>query len=262
MFTLKDRVAVVSGASGSVGIEIVRQLVENGMKVALCTHGERAANRTMERLGDLAQNCFPLGCEMNEPEDMRNKFKWLYEQTGSIDVLVLFHGRSMEYREQNIETLEPEYMDLVVSNHMTGSYNLVREALPYLEKSKAGRVILAANNSARTGGIDDAIGVTVAKGATISLTFSLARRLAPKGITVNCIATGGIANLPGSGRSDDPHFPAAWIKPEEMFFPEQIPMGRIGKPEDVAAAVCYLASEEAGFVTGEILNVSGGLFMG
>lgn len=185
----------------------------------------------------------------------------------------------MEYREQNFDTLEPDYVDLTISNHLTGSYNLLREAIPYLENSKAGRVIFAANTYALTGGENDAMGVTMAKGGTIALTYSAARRLAPKGITVNCIAIGGVMNMPVAG-GPPPDAPVhhglggpggpggrgpgapSWIRPEALIDPAAIPVGRVGKPEDIAAAVCYLASEEAGFVTGDVLNVSGGIFIG
>lgn len=258
MLTLSNRAAVVTGASGGVGQEIVRQLAAEGMIVAVCTHGERAAQRTIECLGkDIAGRCIPLGCEMNDPEDVRTKFRQLAGAVGGIDVLITCHGRSQEYREQAIETLEPEYLDLTISNHLTGSYNLLREALPYLRKSRAGRVIFTANSAALMGGDRDAIGVTAAKGATIALTYSLARRLAKDGITVNCIAMGGIVNLPATVEWNP-----NWIRPEELFNEKEIPIGRVGQPKDIAAAVCYLASEEAGYVTGEILNVCGGIHMG
>lgn len=258
MLTLEGRVAVVTGASGCIGKEIVRELVEGGMKAVVCTHGGEAAQRVIEDFpAEIAEHVIPLGCEMNDPADMREKFAWLSEQTGGIDVLITYHGRSPEYKEQKIETLDPEYLDFTISNHLTGNYNLVREVLPYLKKSSAGRVIFTANTSALTGGIDDAMGVTAAKGATISLTYSLARRLAKDGITVNCIAAGGISNIP-----DIPNLNPNWIRQEELHRAEDIPLGRVGTPKDIAAAVCYLASEEAGFVTGAVLNVSGGFYMG
>lgn len=275
MFTFSGRTAVVTGASGNIGQSIVKNLAAAGMRVAICTHGERAAEKTINSLPEeIAANCLPLGCEMDDPEDMRQKYAWLAEQTGSIDVLILFHGRSKEYREQAFETLEPSYVTQTLSNHVTGSYNLIREALPYLKKSPAGRIVIAADADARMGGTEDAMAVTMAKGAAISLTYSAARRLAPHGITVNCVAMGGIMNIPvgapgmdkqGSARANPggPAVgPANWIKPEELYSADSIPLGRLAKPEEVAAAVCFLVSEEASYITGEVLNVSGGLHMG
>lgn len=292
MFTLEGRVAVVTGASGSISRAIIRSLTAGGMKVAVCTHGIWMAEQTIKDLGeDVAKNCIPVACETGDPKDMKEKFAYIAEKLGGIDVLITMHGRSMEYREQNFDTLEPDYVDLTISNHLTGSYNLLREAIPYLENSKAGRVIFAANTYALTGAENDAMGVTMAKGGTIALTYSAARRLAPKGITVNCIAIGGVMNMPVAGGpppgaihgGPDHHGPGgpgdkrhggpsgpggkgpgapSWIKPEELIDPATIPVGRVGRPEDIAAAVCYLASEEAGFVTGDVLNVSGGMFIG
>lgn len=275
MFTFAGRTAVVTGASGNIGQEVVKSLAAAGMRVVICTHGERAAAKTISSLPeDIAANCIPLGCEMDDPEDMREKYAWLVEQTGGIDVLVLLHGRSKEYREQNFDTLEPSYVTQTLSNHVTGSYNLIREALPYLKKSSAGRIVLTADADARTGGTEDAMAVTMAKGAAISLTYSTARRLAQYGITVNCVAMGGIMNIPvgapgmdkqGSAKLN-PNGPAVgpanWIKPEELYNTDKIPLGRLAKAEEVAAAICFLVSEEAGYITGEIMNVSGGLYMG
>jgi 3-oxoacyl-[acyl-carrier protein] reductase len=228
------------------------------MKVAVCTHGEKAATKTIETLGEIGNHCIPLGCEMNDPEDMRAKFRYVADNLGGIDVLITYHGRSAEYNEQAIETLTPEYVDKTVSNHLTSCYNLAREAVPYLKNSRAGRIIFTATSDARMGGKIDAMGVTMAKGGTISLTYSLAKRLCSDSITVNCIAVGGLLNIPASLLAPQKE----WIKPEDIFDPAMIPIGRVGKPEDVAAAICYLASEEAGYVTGAVLNVSGGLYMG
>jgi 3-oxoacyl-[acyl-carrier protein] reductase len=285
MFTFEGRTAVVTGASGNIGRKVVEMLAGAGMKVAICTHGEHAAARSLESFSeDIRKNCIPLGCEMDDPEDMRLKYASLAEQTGGIDALILIHGRSKEYREQSFETLDPDYVTQTIANHATGSYNLIREALPYLKESPAGRIVLTADSDSRIGGDHDAIGVTMAKGATISLTYSTARRLAKYGVTVNCVAMGGIMNIPvgapkGPMPHDDKHDheppkddhrpphngpvgPAAWIKPEELYSADDIPLGRLAKPEDVASAICFLVSEEAGYITGEVMNVSGGICMG
>jgi 3-oxoacyl-[acyl-carrier protein] reductase len=113
--------------------------------------------------------------------------------------------------------------------------------------------------------------VTMAKGALISLTKSAAKRLGPKGITVNCVAPAGIMNVPpqpGNARGTGKNAPAGttfgaanWILEEELYAPEDFPVKRMGTSEDVAHAICYLLSEEAGFINGEVLNINGGIYM-
>lgn len=146
----------------------------------------------------------------------------------------------------------------MLRSHLTNNLDMFQHAVPYLKQSNAPRMILATAWDARVGNPQDDLAHTAAKGAIISMTMSEAAKLAPYGITVNAVAIGGIQNLS--------------VLPEEEALLEQvqddaqlrrrIPLKRLPTPQDVAAAVCFLASEEAGFITGEILNVSGGLAMG
>lgn len=248
--TLKNRVAVISGASGLVGYEIVQQFLRSGMNVGTL-HSRRAkALMVNDWLKEYDDCYFSLSIEET------NRISKFNSRFGGIDVLVI--GQGWPPVSHEIEEISPEYWHSVIQSNLTRSFQLVQESLPYLRKSSAPRIIYLVSSEARTGAEYDGIPYSTAKGGLISLTFSLARALAPNGITVNAVAMGGIYNKP---------YPVGDGDQNEQFadysgLVEKIPLGRLAKPEDVSAAVCFLASEEASFITGEILNVNGGLAMG
>jgi 3-oxoacyl-[acyl-carrier protein] reductase len=136
--------------------------------------------------------------------------------------------------------------------NLRGSFFTIQKALPYLERSRAARVINLSSNSGRMGGFENGMAYSASKGGIIAMTYGLARQLAPRKITVNCIAPGTIESDMSRARDA-----AALARLLSRF-----PLGRLGQPDEVAAAACYFASEEAGFTTGAVLDVNGGLFMG
>lgn len=178
------------------------------------------------------------------------------EKFGGIDVLVV--GQGWPPVNQEISEITDEFWNAVVRSNLTRSFQLMQKALPYLKKSTTPRIIFLVSAEARSGGLYDGLAYTAAKGGVISMIYSAARRLAQYGITVNAVAMGGIYNKPYPVVGED----IEESLPDYTEMLDKIPLGRLGKPEDVCAAVCYLASEEASFVTGEILNVNGGLVMG
>lgn len=248
--TLEGKTAVVSGASGVVGYQIVKQFLKDGMNVGTLHSRNAKALMTEDWLKDYDGQFLSLSIEITDPI---TKF---YERFGKLDVLVIGQGWPPVHKE--IEEISDDYWHSVITSNLTRSFTLVQKALPYLLKSPAPRVIYLVSTEARKGAEFDGIPYTAAKGGVISLTFSLAKMLAKHGITVNAVAMGGIYNKPypvGDGDQDEEY--ADYSK-----LVTQIPLGRLAKPEDISAAVCYLASDEASFITGEILNVNGGLFMG
>jgi 3-oxoacyl-[acyl-carrier protein] reductase len=249
MLTLKGRTAVVSGGSGKVGYEIVRQFLVEGMNVATFHSRIEKAEMT-ERWLKIYGNRF-----MSSAGDISGYFEKINEKFGGIDVIVC--GQGWPPDNQEIEDLTNEYWNSVIYSNLTRSFQLMQEGLPYLRRSPAPRIIFLASCEARTGGLRDDLAYTAAKGGVISLTYGAARRLAREGITVNAVAMGGIYNKPypvGDENQENE-------MPDYTSMKDLIPMGRLGKPKDISTAVCYLASEEAGFVTGAVLNVNGGLFM-
>jgi 3-oxoacyl-[acyl-carrier protein] reductase len=153
---------------------------------------------------------------------------------------------------QNIKEMTRENWDRVLTVNLTGTFFMVQQTLPWLEKSPAPRIINISSNAGRMGGFEGSLCYAASKGGIISITYGLARQLAPQNILVNCIA-------PGTTMTDivKAYTPEAMARLLPRF-----PLGRLGKPEEIAAAACFFASEEASFTTGAVLDVNGGMFMG
>ena len=250
MLTLKGRTAVVSGGSGLVGYEIVQQFLQEGMNVATVHSRQEKAEMTTRWLADYGDRFISFS------RDASDYLGMIAEKFGGIDVLVCGQGWPPDNRE--IEEIGMDYWNSVLTSNLTVSFSMLQRALPYLKKSPAPRVIFLTSCEARTGGLNDSLAYTAAKGGVISLTYGAARRLSKHGITVNAVAMGGIYNRPYPVGDEVPQR----ALPDYAGLQDQIPLGRLGSPQDVCVAVCYLVSEEAGFVTGEVINVNGGLFMG
>jgi NAD(P)-dependent dehydrogenase (short-subunit alcohol dehydrogenase family) len=221
-------------------------MVEGGMNVAMLTHMPDQSRQVIDSLGEYSGRCIALTNERGHAA----LFEAVAERFGTIDVVIPNQGAPIA--RQELADIAAEDMTEKLRHQITQSFALVQAALPYLTKSKAGRVILVASSGARDGLAEEFLCDSVARGGVISMTYSLARELAPAGITVNCIAKGGM----GSNRAQKPN------EYDAASFLNKIPMGRTGTPAEFGAAVAYLASEEAGFVTGQILNLCGGMYMG
>jgi 3-oxoacyl-[acyl-carrier protein] reductase len=250
MLKLKGRTAVVTGGSGLVGYRIVQQFLEEGMNVAAFHSREEKAVMTKKWLKEYGNRFISFSGDIVKCMDNVN------ERFGGIDVLVC--GQGWPPDNQEMEDITKDYWNAVLASNLTVSFYLIQKVIPYLKKSRAPRIILLTSCEARTGGVNDGLAYTAAKGGVISLTYCAARRLARDGITVNAVAMGGIYNKPYPVGDEGPEYKL----PDYAGIQNQIPLGRLGRPEDISTAVCYLASEEAGFITGEVLNVNGGLFMG
>ena len=246
MLTLSGRTAVIAGANGTV----VKTLLENGMNVAMLTHNMAGAQERLASMGELAERCRAVECTVVRDEEVIHAYEQVYADFGSIDVVIPSHGGLP--RSLAIGDISGEDFNENLNNIIVGSFNMVKYALPYLEKSRAGRVIFFANAEARMGSAGDSLINSVARGGVISMTYELARRLAEKKITVNCVAKGGI---------DEKRPPREGEESRESVL-SRIPMGYLGSHEDIAAAVSFLASEEAGYITGQVINAAGGMYMG
>lgn len=245
--TLKGRTALITGGAGLVGFEIVKQFLMDGMNVGTVHSRQEKAWLTADWLRAYTDSFISLTRDDPDPAGK------IFEKFGGIDVLVA--GQGWPPLNQNIEDISLEYWISVVRSNLTGSFLFLQYAMPYLKKSPAPRVIFLVSSEALTGGSRDGLAYTAAKGGVIALMYSAARRLARYGITVNAVAMGGIYNKPFAVSGDDPEE----ILPDYSNMLDQIPLGRLGEPKDICTAVCYLASEEAAYVTGEVIKVDGGL---
>lgn len=254
---LEGRTCVFAGASGGDGVAAVKALCANGMNVVMMTHQPAQAQRLIEEIAESgsAGTCVAVmdGNCQNPPKTDAEVYQEIFERFGSIDVVISNTGG--DGMEDSIDTVDAENLLKDVNHLLGGSYGMLKAALPYLRKSKAPRVIFMTTVEGMRGGRLESFVNAVAKGAVWSLMKNCAARLMPEGITVNCISKGAIERLKPQGmdRPDQPAF-----KDTSVMLPH-IPAGRMGTPEDLAQAICYLASEETSYLTGTTLDISGGL---
>ncbi|MCD8105855.1 MAG: SDR family oxidoreductase [Lachnospiraceae bacterium] len=253
MQTLKGRTCIFAGGSGGDGVDTVKALCAAGMNVILMTHMPEQAQALVDEIaaGDYMGICIATTEGMAGSADGNDVYAKIAETYGSIDVVITNTGA--DGVKDDMETLDFAQIAKDIENLAGGSFKMMQRALPYLKKSRAPRVIFMTTVEGCNGGTHESFSNAVAKGAVRSLILNSAARLAKYGITVNGISKGAIPRTVG-------HMDEGAPKPEEIL--DKIPLGRIGSPEDLAGAICFFASEESSFITGEILELSGGLQLG
>jgi NAD(P)-dependent dehydrogenase (short-subunit alcohol dehydrogenase family) len=247
--TLAGRTAVVTGGSRNLGLAIAGKFAASGMQVGVLSVSPGAAAAAARSLGESAHLAIGVQCDVSNAGSVHSALTRVADHFGGIDVVVNSAG---VLDMAKIDEMSVEHWDKVMAINLRGTFLVIQKALPYLEKSRAARVINLSSNSGRMGGFENGMAYSASKGGVIALTYGLARQLAARKITVNCIAPGTIESDMSRARD-----PAALGRLLSRF-----PVGRLGTADEVAAAACYFASEEAGFTTGAVLDVNGGLFMG
>jgi len=255
MQTLEGRTCIFAGASGGDGVAAVKALCKAGMNVVMMTHQPAQAQGLINELKGAG---YPGSCEavqdgntQTPPVADEEVFRRVAEKYGSLDVVISNTGG--DGFEDSIDSVSEEDLLKDVNHLLGGGYHMLKCALPYLRQSKAPRVIFMTTVEGVRGGNKESLVNAVAKGAVVSMAKNCAARLAPEGITVNCISKGAIERLAPPAGHKGPAF-----KDMTTLLP-YIPAGRMGTPEDLAEAICYLASEESAYVTGAVLDLSGGL---
>ena len=230
------RVALVTGATRGIGRAVALALADCGAKVIGTATSETGAAQISEALGDKGR-----GIVLNVTEAIVAEF-------GRIDILVNNAGIT---RDMLAMRLSDEAWDAVIETNLTAVFRLTRAVLRPMMKQRFGRII---NMSSVVGAMGNAgqANYAAAKAGMIGMSKSVAREVASRGVTVNCVAPGFIETDMTAALPED-------VKTHLMA---QIPAARLGKTDDIAAAVLYLASEPAGYVTGTVLHVNGGMFMG
>ena len=241
---LKDKVAIVTGGTRGIGLEIVRTFLENGAKVALCGSRQETVDKALAQLKSENKNWEVIGLHpsLDDENEVKKAFVEVKNKFGKIDILVNNAGISSRTPLVNYTVEEYDKVDnLNIKSVFVGS----KVAVPYLEETKG--VILNTSSMVSIYGQPSGVMYPASKFAVNGMTKSLARELAPKGIRVNAVA-------PGITETD-----MVKALPKEMIEPliKTIPLGRIGTPKDVANAFLFLASEMASYITGVILSVDG-----
>jgi 3-oxoacyl-[acyl-carrier protein] reductase len=246
--TLSSRIAFVTGASQGIGRACALQLAKAGAAVAVSARNEEKLNAVADeiRAAGGSAHCFPL--DVGEEEQIKSGIKAAIAQFGKIDILVNNAGIT---HDQLLLRMKRADWDSVLNTNLTAAYLCTQQVIGSMLKQRWGRIINVTSVFGQMGQAGQA-NYASSKAGLIGLTMAIAREVASRNITCNAVAPGFIATAMTSGLSDE--FKENAIK--------VIPLGRIGTPEDVAHAVGFLASDEASYITGHVLNVTGGMLMG
>jgi len=246
--SLSGRVALVTGASQGIGRACALKLAEAGAAVAL-------AARNQEKLEELARTitanggqAATLAMDVGDEQQIKSGCKAALEKFGKIDILLNNAGIT---RDQLVMRLKRPDWDVVLTTNLTSAYLCIQQVIGSMLRHRWGRIINMASIFGQTGQAGQA-NYASAKAGLIGLTMAIAREVGSRNITCNAVAPGFIETAMTATLSED-------LKRKAL---EQIPLERLGTPQDVAHAVAFLASDEASYITGHVLNVNGGLFMG
>jgi NAD(P)-dependent dehydrogenase (short-subunit alcohol dehydrogenase family) len=245
MFRLDDRVALVTGASRGLGRAIAVVLARAGATVVGVARDDRKLNEVASEIRAAGGEAHVYPTDLAVPDACRAVIADAAASLGRLDILVNNAGLGAG---GSVLELTEDTWDAVIQVNLKALFLLSQAAAPHMRDNGWGRIINIASISGQTGGIGGAAAYSASKGGVLAMTKTLARDLAPFGITVNAIAPGQIETDMGR------------VPPERMAeICRLIPLGRVGVPDDIAYAALYLASEEAGYVTGATLDVNGGI---
>ncbi|OAN47891.1 3-oxoacyl-[acyl-carrier-protein] reductase [Magnetospirillum moscoviense] len=244
MFNLTGKNALVTGASGGIGRAIATLLHQAGATVAI--HGTRreALDALAAELGDRVH---VLTANLSKTDEVEQLVKDAEAAMGSLDILVNNAGIT---KDGLVMRMKDEDWEAVIAVNLTAAFRLCRGAIKGMMKRRAGRIINITSIVGVTGNPGQ-VNYCASKAGMIGMTKSLAQEVASRGITVNAVAPGFIATAMTDELNDD----------QKTKLLSNIPLGRMGSVEDIAAAVLYLASDQAAYVTGQTLHVNGGMAM-
>ena len=244
MFDLQDRRALVTGASGGIGGAVASALHGRGATVALAGRNREALERRAATLGDRAH---VVTADLADPDATDALAKAAADAMGGIDILVNNAGFA---RDNLFVRVKDEDWQSVLDVNLTAGFRLARAALRGMMRARWGRIVAITSIVGQTGNPGQA-NYAAAKAGMTGMSKALAAEVAARNITVNCVAPGFIDTAMTQGLDDD----------RTARLTERIPAGRLGTPDDVAACVVFLASEEAAYITGQTISVNGGMAM-
>jgi 3-oxoacyl-[acyl-carrier protein] reductase len=245
---LKDHVAIITGAAGGIGKAIALIFVREGVKVVLVDVDRAKLETVKDEIVRGKGEAVAISCDITKSVDVAELVRQTYQIFGCIDILVNNAGI---IRRGTIETVTEKDWDQVIAVNLKGTFNCCKAVVEIMKKQGYGKIINISSIAGKLGDITSAPGYGPSKAGVDALTKTLARQLAPYGINVNAVSPHAI----------ETEMSAQWSEQRRREIIASIPLGRLGKPEDVAEAALFLASDEASFITGEILDVNGGALM-
>lgn len=246
--TIEDKVALVTGSGRGIGKAIALKLAEEGADLVINDLDEKTARNVAGEVESKGRSSLYSTADISRLKQVEEMYDRVMDEFGRIDILVNNAGI---IRRGSIEDHSYEDFDKVLTVNLRGTYNCSKEIVPILKDKGQGKIINISSIAGKVGDITSAPSYGPSKGGINTLTKSLARELAPFGVTVNAVAPHAI----------ETEMSSEWSKEKRKKVTSEIPLDRLGKPAEVAAVVAFLASKEADFITGEIVDVNGGYLM-
>ena len=253
MGRLDNKVAAITGGGGGIGGTTCRRFAQEGARVAVLDRDLAAAQRTAEQIAAEGGSALALACDITDRDTVDAAVQRIANEWGGIDILV--NNAGWDVFKPFTKTVPAEWDKLIAIN-LTGALHMHHAVLPGMAARKQGRIINIASDAARVGSSGEAV-YAACKGGLVAFSKTIAREHARHNITVNVVCPGPTDTAlfadykQGAGN------------PEKLMeaFTRSIPLGRIGQPDDLPGAIVFFASDAAGFITGQVLSVSGGLTM-
>jgi len=247
MFSLKGKVALVTGASQGIGRDTALALVEAGAKVAVAARNEKKLTALAGEIAAAGGTALAVKMDVADAEQVKAGFRQIIEKFGRLDILV---NNAAITRDGLSMRMKADDWDAVIRTNLTGAHLCIQQALGTMMRARAGRIINIASIVAQMGNAGQA-NYVAAKAGLIGLTKAIAIEISSRNITVNAVAPGFIET------------PMTDVLTNEVKdqLKTRIPLGRMGSARDVAAAIVFLASDEAGYITGHVLDVNGGMYL-
>jgi 3-oxoacyl-[acyl-carrier protein] reductase len=246
--SLAGRVALVTGASQGIGRACAVRLAGAGAAVAAAARNQEKLDELVSEIKASGGNAAAFPLDVSDEDQIKSTFKAVLGQFSKIDILVNNAGIT---RDQLVMRMKRADWDMVLNTNLTSAYCCIQQVIGSMLKQRWGRIISISSIFGQMGQAGQA-NYAASKAGLIGLTMAIAREVASRSITCNAVAPGFVETAMTSGLPED-------LKQTAL---KLIPLGRIGTPEDVANAVAFLASDEASYITGHVLNVNGGMLMG
>jgi 3-oxoacyl-[acyl-carrier protein] reductase len=246
--SLLGRAALVTGASQGIGRSCALRLAKDGATVAVAARNQEKLNELVHEITSAGGKAAAFALDVADEDQVKATVKAIIAQFGKIDILVNNAGIT---RDQLVMRMKRADWDSVLQTNLTSAYLCIQAVIGSMLKQRWGRIINITSIFGQMGQAGQA-NYAASKAGLIGLTMAIAREVASRNITCNAVAPGFIETAMTAALSDE--FKQAAVK--------QIPLGRVGSPDDAANAVAFLASDDASYITGHVLNVNGGMLMG
>jgi len=243
-----EKIALVTGASRGIGFVVASQLAEAGYNLAICGTTQATIDAAAEQIRSACGvEVLAKAVDVSDKDQMQGFVQETAKHFGRLDVLVNNAGITRDNLSMRMKSDE---WNAVIDTNLSSVFHAMQAALKPMMRARSGRIINISSVVAGMGNPGQ-INYCASKGGVEAMTRSLAREIGSRGITVNAVAPGFIATDMTAGLGDDAH----------AKLTDQIPLGRLGQPADIAAAVVFLAGESAAYITGQVLHVNGGMYM-